>query len=72
MDRGYRSADLFNKLHGEGHDYICRLNRTDGRPVTGPVADAEGKVLSLPSLSEEDRQAGIIMGMMSEGYISET
>jgi hypothetical protein len=33
MDRGYRSADLFNKLNATGHDYVCRLQRNDGRTL---------------------------------------
>ena len=31
MDRGYRSAELFNRIHAAGHDYVCHLNRNDGR-----------------------------------------
>lgn len=61
IDRGYRSADLFNKLHQAGHDYICRLNRTDGRAVTTPVTDADGQVLQPPALSEAAQQAGVIV-----------
>jgi len=49
MDRGYRSGALFNRIHQEGHDDICRLNRTDGQTVTVPVQNAEGQVLSLRS-----------------------
>lgn len=60
MDRGYRSADLFNTLHRAGHDYICRLNRTDGRPVTTPVTDGGGDVLTPPELTDAARQAGVI------------
>lgn len=60
MDRGYRSGDLFNRIRQGGHDYICRLNRTDGRAVTAPVHNAEGQVLSLPPLSEASRQEGVV------------
>ncbi len=60
MDRGYRSAGLFNTIHAAGHDYICRLNQTDGRVLATPVTDAQGQVLSLPALSEAARQSGIV------------
>lgn len=60
MDRGYRSAELFNSIQQQGHDYICRMNRTDGRAAAKPVKDAAGRVHSLPALTEEDRQAGIV------------
>jgi Transposase DDE domain len=60
MDRGYRSAELFNKLHQAGHDYICRLNRRDGRVVTAPVVDAAGHVLGASVLTERAQQAGVI------------
>jgi len=53
MDRGYRSAELFNTLHDHGHDYICRLNRKDGRKVTSPEK-------SLPELSDAAREQGIV------------
>ena len=35
-------------------------SRPEAGDPTGPVADAEGKGLSLPSLSEADQQAGVI------------
>lgn len=60
MDRGYRSAGLFNTIHEAGHDYICRLNQTDGRVVTTVVTDAEGQVLPQRPLSEAARQAGVV------------
>lgn len=60
LDRGYRSADLFNRLQRAGHDYICRLNRKDGRVVTTPVTDAEGTVRTLPPLSDAARSAGVV------------
>lgn len=55
MDRGYRSADLFNKIHQSGHDYICRLNRNDGRVITG--SDVEGE---LPAISQNASVMGIV------------
>lgn len=60
MDRGYRSADLFNKVHAAGHDYICRLNRTDGRNLKTAATDADGRELELPPLSEEASSMGIV------------
>ena len=60
MDRGYRSADLFNRLNQAGHDYVCRLNRNDGRVATTPVVDEEGEILTLPTLTEDARQAGVV------------
>ncbi len=52
LDRGYRSADLFNRITKANHDYICRLNRTDGK--LSP--DQQG----LTPLSAEARNAGIV------------
>lgn len=60
MDRGYRSADLFNKIHQAGHDYICRLTRTDGRVVGKPVQDEDGHAIELPQISEAAREAGVV------------
>ena len=60
MDRGYRSADLFNKIHQAGHDYICRLTRTDGRVVGKPVQDENGHAVELPEISEAAREAGVV------------
>lgn len=57
MDRGYRSADLFNRLKDAGHDYICRLNRHDGKPVGSEAGQPE---IRLPPLSDEARAAGIV------------
>lgn len=59
MDRGYRSAGLFNKIHAAGHDYICRLNRTDGR-VVDSAANQDGGEIVLPSLSNADKEWGVI------------
>jgi hypothetical protein len=57
MDRGYRSADLFNKIHQAGHDYICRLTRTDGRVVGKPIQGEDGHAIELPQISEAAREA---------------
>lgn len=59
MDRGYRSAALFNTLQAAGHDFICRLNRNDGKPPTAPVLNAAGVEIALPALTDESRQAGV-------------
>ncbi len=60
MDRGYRSANLFNKIDRAGHDYICRLNRKDGRPVRKSITAAEGRVLCVPELSETATALGVV------------
>lgn len=73
MDRGYRSADLFNKLNAAGHDYICRLQRNDGRVLNDgraskangrvpeePVQDPNAEAVELPPLSDAAVQAGVI------------
>ena len=55
-----RSADLFNKIHQAGHDYICRLTRTDGRVVSKLVQDEDGHSIKLPQISEAAREAGVV------------
>lgn len=60
LDRGYRSATLFNQLVRAGCDYVCRLNRNDGQSIAGPVTDSKGNVVRLPELTEPDRAAGIV------------
>jgi hypothetical protein len=60
MDRGYRSAVLFNKIHQAGHDYVCRLNRNDGRTLSDPVCNDDGEVVKLPAISEQDSSLGIV------------
>lgn len=60
MDRGYRSADLFNKLQTAGHDYVCRLNRTDGKLLKPRKNGARDEHPQLPPLSEEAQQMGIV------------
>jgi hypothetical protein len=60
LDRGYRSAALFNELVGAKCDYVCRLNRGDGRVVCGPVKDADDQVVKLPVPTAADRAAGIV------------
>ena len=66
MDRGYRSADLFNKLNAAEHDYICRLQRNDGRVLNDgrapkePVQDPNTAAVELPPLSDAAVQAGVI------------
>lgn len=60
MDRGYRSAVLFNRIVAKKHDYICRLNRTDGRIVEGAVFDQHGKQIELPALSDAAKEMGIV------------
>ena len=60
LDRGYRSAALFNELVQAGCDYVCRLNRRDGRAASDPVTDSRGDVVRLPELTESDREAGIV------------
>lgn len=58
LDRGYRSAALFNTIHAAGHDYVCRLNRKDGRTVNRAAAD--GPAVELPPLSEAAASMGIV------------
>lgn len=60
LDRGYRSAVVFNELVEARCDYVCRLNRGDGRVVEGPVNDANGHAVQLPALTEADRAAGVV------------
>lgn len=60
LDRGYRSAALFNRIHQAGHDYVCRLNRRDGRVRAAPATDERGQVLELPPLSTAAREMGIV------------
>nr|WP_233216303.1 IS4 family transposase [Blastopirellula marina] len=60
MDRGYRSADLFNKLQAAGHDYICRLNRTDGKLIKPPKNGTTVELPQLPRLSEEAKAMGVV------------
>lgn len=37
LDRGYRSARLFNQIVAAGGDYVARANRNEGRPLGEPV-----------------------------------
>jgi len=60
MGRGYRSADLFNKIHAAGHDDLCRLNRTDGRLADEPVSGRQGRIVTLPPLSSAARELGVV------------
>jgi hypothetical protein len=60
LDRGYRSAALFNELSKAGCDYVCRLNRGDGRVISSPVSNFPGGLVRLPELTEADREAGIV------------
>lgn len=60
MDRGYRSALLFNRIRATGADYVCRLNRVDGRLVQEPPRNARGEELVLPPLSAAGRAAGVV------------
>jgi hypothetical protein len=60
LDRGYRSAALFNELVQAGCDYVCRLNCKDGRVVDGPVTSSKGIVVRLPELTPTERDAGIV------------
>lgn len=66
MDRGYRSAALFNKIHAAGHDYICRLNRKDGRLLKDVAKDQNGETIELPSISTE----ATAMGVIADEFIS--
>ena len=60
LDRGYRSANLFNRLHAAGHDYICRLNRTDGRAFHGAMQGWPEETMQLPPLSDTAKSMGIV------------
>ena len=66
MDRGYRSAALFNKIHAAGHDYICRLNRKDGRLLKDVAKDQNGETIGLPVISTE----ATAMGVIADEFIS--
>lgn len=58
LDRGYRSASLFNQIQQAGSDYVARLNRTDGRVTAAPLS--AGKPLELPELSAEAQEMGVV------------
>ena len=60
MDRGYRSALLFNRIRATGADYVCRLNRVDGRLVQEPPRNERGEEQVLPPLSAAGRAAGVV------------
>lgn len=60
LDRGYRSAALFNRIHQAGHDYVCRLNRLDGRVCATSPLDEQGQSLQLPLLSDAARELGVV------------
>lgn len=60
LDRGYRSASLFNRIHRARHDYVCRLNRRDGRVCAAPVTDDQGRGRELPPLSDAARTMGVV------------
>lgn len=65
LDRGYRSAELFNRIRRAGHDYVGRLNRRDGRLCAPPVidqheADEHDEMQVLPPLSTAAREMGIV------------
>lgn len=60
MDRGYRSAVLFNRIRATGGDYVCRLNRVDGRLLPAPPRNARGEEPVLPPLSAAGRAAGVV------------
>jgi len=60
MDRGYRSAVLFNRIRATGADYVCRLNRVDGRLVQTPPQNERGEERVLPPLSVAGRAAGVV------------
>ena len=60
MDRGYRSAALFNKIFAAGHDYICRLNRKDGRLLKDVAIHQNGETIELSAISTEATAMGIV------------
>lgn len=60
MDRGYRSAPLFNEIHRVGDQYVCRLMRTDGTPVRKSVPGPDGCPIELPGLTDADRETGVV------------
>lgn len=59
VDRGYRSADLFNQIQQAKSDYVARLNRSDGRVIEAPLSKSN-EPLMLPELSEEAKQMGVV------------
>lgn len=60
MDRGDRSAALFNTIRKEGHDHVCRLNRDDGRGISKPIVNEHGEVIECPALSSVATDMGIV------------
>lgn len=60
LDRGYRSAKLFNDLHRAGDDYVCRLMWNDGAAVSSPVVGPDGRPRELPALTNAAREAGVV------------
>lgn len=60
LDRGYRSAKLFNDLSRAGDDYVCRLMWNDGTAVSEPVTGPDGRLIELPALTAAAREAGVV------------
>lgn len=60
MDRGYRSAKLFNRIRAAGHDYVCRLNRMDGVALGNSKSGLLEETIQLPALSETAKSLGIV------------
>jgi hypothetical protein len=52
LDRGYRSAGLFNQIVAAGGDYVARANRNEGRPL-GEPAPLSAAALALGVVADE-------------------
>jgi hypothetical protein len=52
LDRGYRSAGLFNQIVAAGGDYVARANRNEGRSV-GEPAELSAAALALGVVADE-------------------
>lgn len=52
LDRGYRSAALFNQIVAVGGDYVARINRNEGRP-RGEPAELSAAAITLGVVADE-------------------
>jgi hypothetical protein len=57
LDRGYRSAKLFNQIVAAGGDYVARCNRNEGRPL-GEPAELSTAALALGVVADERIEYG--------------
>jgi len=57
LDRGYRSAKLFNQIVEAGGDYVARCNRNEGRSV-GESAELSAAARALGVVADEPVEYG--------------